>query len=488
MRLFKILNKINLDFQANSSQFTFILPICIITLCIFLGLYYYSFNKKKTVQDFSRYIPYAFVLSTTACFGVLLYNWNSIANTVPNKVTVFNNFHGEGFINTIPNLSLFSIAFGSGFLLLALSTVHIFRRSNCLFSKQTMPITFMLLYSVIFINTTLNLYVAYYYYFSRYLVPYIPIIIVLGGIALDRIKQCGKYTFAAVSIGVLIPFSTTLAINTDISHMDIKSQREVLASMDYYESNSIIILEDDLERFLFNVISFQSDSYVFPKTLYNKIADKSFENGRQLYYISTTSEQDDLSIFEKVAEVQSGKSFLDYWFTGWDDGPIRLLQPKVNEFWIKAEEVNKTEVDIHRIDMSRAYALLINNNNRFENDGEVDFLWSSSEATFEFIFDANEDYYFQVNHLRLPLVEDINLWFYIDSSLYMNHITVGSSETSFEFFVPKELLEGRVHLLYMIGDTWQPSEVLGTGDKRELGIPITSIEAIPASLRNQWEK
>jgi len=484
MRMFKILERINFDFQANSSQFTFIIPFCIIALCIFAGLYYYSFNKKKTVPNLSKYIPYAFVLTTIACLGVFLYNWIKIASTVPNKVTVYNSYYGGGFINTIPNLTLFSIAFGSGFLLLTLIMVHIFRRSEFLFSKNTIPITFMLLYCVVFINTTLNLYVAYYYYFSRYVVPYIPIIIVLGGIALDRIKRGGKYTVAAVSVGVLMPFATTLAINTDISYMDINSQSEILASMDCFESDSIIILEDDLERFLFNVISFQSDSYVFPKTLYNKITDKSFENGRQLYYISTTSEQDDLSIFKKVAEVQSGKSFLDYWFTGWDDGPIRLLQPNVNEFWIKVEEVNKSEVDIKRIDMSRTYALLINNNNRFENNGEVDFLWSSSESSFEFIFNANEDYYFQVNHLRLPGVEDLNLWFYIDSSLYMNHVIVDNSATSFEFFVPKELLEGRVHIIHMIGDTWQPSGVLGTEDKRELGIPITSIEAVPASRRS----
>jgi len=413
----------------------------------------------------------------------MIYQWFTIARTIPESISNYNRFYGGGLLSTIPNLRVFAYAFGSGFILISIIIVQILRRDKKLFSDLTLPLTFMFFYSIVVISVFMNITVPYYYYFSRYVVPYIPIIIILGGAVVDKIKPVGKIAIVAFSASIMLPFSITLAVNKDISNMEYKSYREVMESVYEFEPGSIVILESGLSQFLFNEISFGSGHYVFPVELFTQLEDTSFIGNRNLYYMNTTNEDNYSSSFETVTRVMTSKSRFEPWVTGWTPGPENLLHPVNAEYWVNALTIDPDNSVVQRIDMAGEYILLVKNSNRFELSGDIGFIWTGPETVLQFWFDAREDFLFRVNLLPLSTaVGELDVFFKLDSySDVIYSTTVDSSISIIEFIVPMELLTGREHNLHIYGETWIPADISGSKDIRELGIKMASVEAIPVS-------
>ena len=139
--------------------------------------------------------------------------------------------------------------------------------------------------------------------------------------------------------------------------------------------------------------------------------------------------------------------------------------------------------DITTLNMTNEFAFLISNANWFERG----FMWTGDGAAFFFRFDGGEDYFFRLN-LAQGIPEgagSLGIRFMLGADEETGEVvyktTVDSSTKTVEFMVPGGKFEGRNHILRLAADTWKPSEVLGTpGYTRDYGIPISSIEAIPA--------
>jgi hypothetical protein len=281
------------------------------------------------------------IIATGISLSYLIYNWYDIAVNPPNRPSIRVAHHGGGIVNTIPNLRIFAYAFGSGLLLVPIILVSIFRKSKKLFSEKILPLTFFFMYTIVFISSSLSREVAYYYYYSRYCVPFIPIILLLGGIVIERYRPSMRVALAGVCIAAIAPFSLTLATNRDISNMDIQSHREVMASVSNYEPGSIVLLEGVLKYYLFNEISYASNSYVFPKSFFVELEDNSFTQGRRIYEMDMVFNGSDEPEAEPgpVSMVHSNRRTLERWFTGWQE-PATLLRPMQSEFWIRTVEIN----------------------------------------------------------------------------------------------------------------------------------------------------
>ena len=148
---------------------------------------------------------------------------------------------------------------------------------------------------------------------------------------------------------------------------------------------------------------------------------------------------------------------------------------------IRKLDTTYIEDDVRIITISNEYGLRINNEYSFE-DG---FMWTGSEATFLFSFTADDDYIFRINlATNIPHeVGILNAEFKINQYGNIVYNSIIDSETMYiEFPVSKEMLSGRHHILSMTIDTWSPDNIFGNGDTRNLGIPITSVEAISATF------
>jgi hypothetical protein len=396
----------------------------------------------------------------------------------------YDRYHGTGLLRSIPNLRVFAYGFGSGFVLLAFAALAMLRGDKRLLSKDTFLLTVIFLYTILFISAFLSTDVPYYYYFSRYNVPYLVIVVIIGGIIINKLHIAWKTTIALVSLAVMIPFSFTLALNRDISGMEIRSQREVMHHVQNFEPGSIIIIEDGLRNFIYLNASFAAESYVFSSWLFLQLSDTSFTQGRDIYHLYITNEDDGTENDTRVASVESTRSALAHWVSGFGSGLRGLVSPHIQTYYVNIDTVD-FDSDIKYINMDDTYGWFVRNENRFEVDGDAVFVWSGREMEFHFRFDADEDYLFRLNLLKPPFPEAIDeliIYFKLGLDEDVLYSTIVDFDTvMIEFVIPKEKLEGYNHVLRLLGDTWIPYEVIDSGDARNLGVRITSIEAIPIS-------
>ncbi|MGB8452465.1 MAG: hypothetical protein WCD89_09040 [Anaerocolumna sp.] len=295
--LAKIFNIIGLHVGANSTINVLIYITVIVALIIFAFLYYLIFIKKKTMPDISRHIPKILGRAVGILLVVLIYRVFNIATTVPQDNNVFTYFEGKGIISLLPNINLITFGFGSGGILLVILTVLLLFRDKRLHVAATLPITFMFLYCVIFMSVCLRLTTPYYYYYSRYDVPYIAIILILGAIVLDSFKSNSvKVIVALISIMLMLPFSSQLIMNKDISNIDFKSYKMVMETVRGLKPGSIVIMDEDMRSFFYHPISSTSDCYAFPVNFIENLASNDLLKNHDVYYLSSNNDTDALVI------------------------------------------------------------------------------------------------------------------------------------------------------------------------------------------------
>jgi hypothetical protein len=334
-RIFELINRFGFNFDRTSTHFIFIFPACFAALCLFGLAYYFYIHKSKAAPDIKRALPIILQIATIVCICFIFYRLYRIARATPVFNNAYDRYHGAGFLRNIPNLRAFAHGFGSGFVLLAIALFAILRGDKRLFTKDVFPLTLIFAYNIIFVSAFLSTDVPYYYYFSRYNVPYVPALVVLGGVAFSRFRISSKLVAAVLSVCFMIPFSATLALNRDISTMQLRSQREVVEVVREMEPGSIILVDGFLRRFFFNSISFGTESYVFTHSLYSQLNDTSFVDGRNVYTIFTSDEVADTPDSNVVYSTISRNSALPYWITGWWNPGLRnLLRPDIWEYYI----------------------------------------------------------------------------------------------------------------------------------------------------------
>jgi hypothetical protein len=250
-------------------------------------------------------------------------------------------------ITIIPNLPIFAYAFSTGFALLAAVVVRIFLRDKTLVSGKIMPITFMFLYTVVFYCAFFRIFITRYYYETRYLVPYIPVIIVMGAVSIEKLKVRYKAIIAVVSAVLLLPFSSALAVNKDFYRMELPAYSKIIETVRMLESGSVIVIDTELSASIFNEISLTSDHYAFPHSLFSHLYDLSFVEGRNVYFVASRGQNAPSDTFfdkaEKISTISYSKSNFNWWMTGWRPGPLTLLN-RNNSYEMQADIFDLTKM------------------------------------------------------------------------------------------------------------------------------------------------
>jgi len=337
--IIRIVNGFGFSFGRDTSQYPFIFAVCIIALFVLLLTYLYVFKFNRKVPNIKKVLPYIFMIVCVYCAYRIINIWFTVAGApVPEVHTNMNLHHGVGRIDSIPNLRIFSVFFGTGFIFLGIICVSIFLKNKAIFSGKAASLAFLFLYCVIIMNSIIMPEISYYYYYTRYSVPYIPIIALMSAVVIDNYKPVFKTVVAAVGILIMLPFSVTLALSNDISFMEIKSQRKVMEIVDNWEEGSIILLDLEQRRFFLNDISNSTDKYAFSYYNFNHFNDLSFIENRRIYTIYAVGDPDNIPD-DSIAAIESYSSDIENWATRWTYGPERLLRPFKYKYWIVIEEI-----------------------------------------------------------------------------------------------------------------------------------------------------
>ena len=316
-----IFNSLGMNIGRDSTQFLPVFSVISAMLVVFGFIYYNFFYRNRKGIDISKHIASVFMFVMVLCILMIFYRWYNITN--------YNPSHLRGMITTIPNLPIFAYAFGTGFVLLAAVVIRVLTRDKALAAENVMPITFMLLYTVVIYSAFIRTYITRYYYETRYLVPYIPVIVAMGAVSIDKLRVWSKTAVAILSAVVLLPFASALAVNQDFSRMEFRAYGTIIETVRSFEPGSVIVINSELSLSIFNEISMTSDHYAFPVSVFSQFTDLSFVEGRNVYYITSRSENSPSdTLFDKAENVPAisyNRRNVYWWMTGWRPGPLILL-------------------------------------------------------------------------------------------------------------------------------------------------------------------
>lgn len=189
--------------------------------------------------------------------------------------------------------------------------------------KDHLLLTIMFVYMVIMYSCIFKPMIASYYYYARYIVPYVSIIVILTMLRLSRVDAkvgAGKYVvpiaLAVLYFVLMLPNNIALASQKDITNMDWQIIEDVASKLD--ESDAVIIDSELAPTLKFPVkILAGADVYPAADDIREQIA--RLEDGHsEVYYITTTE-----------------------WFL-FKNYDIDNVYSAVNEIWYDISETNES--------------------------------------------------------------------------------------------------------------------------------------------------
>ncbi len=256
-----------------------------LALVILTGSYVFSRRANLIIM---KPINILNIIKIFMIFGllVIIMRWVAISYQPTNDVR-WNYYKNNGLLDSLQNITLFAYLVWSGAVLIPVNLFFILKlEEKDIIRERLIPIIVMFIYCIICYSAFLRFDIQYYYYYSRYLAPFLPVVFVLGGYFIDNYLKLKVFT-GLISGVIFIPFTLNLALFDDISRVDFRSFIKIYEAVSSVEEKSIVVIEDSLSPYFFYPLDQQQDLYVFPESLLGQIQDKSFLSDKKLYYLNT---------------------------------------------------------------------------------------------------------------------------------------------------------------------------------------------------------
>lgn len=171
-------------------------------------------------------------------------------------------YYGGGFLKVLPHASLFAFAMATGFgVLLCILWYTVRCRSNIWANPYEFAVHMLFLYCILFQSAFIRKEVPYYYYYSRYLVIYIPIICFLCAIMLKNIRSHLPEIALICSVICMAAFDVPLLMHQDQTMLEWENLQDLETVV---RDKSAIILDPNAELILGPHVRAITGEAVFP--------------------------------------------------------------------------------------------------------------------------------------------------------------------------------------------------------------------------------
>lgn len=380
----------------------------------------------------------------------------------------------QGMVGELRYLTLTGYAIQTGFFLLPVTGIIVlFRMKTVLEKPETMVLYAMFLYCILVYAAFLRFQIEYYYYYARYLAPFVPIAVLFAAMVLDKCNW--KVTVPLLTAGVLVvaPFDKFLATAKDDTRMQWSVLMDLTEKID--ETNCVVV-DTELMPQIYLPLRSMTGAATYPE-LENAVeqVDQLSEQYDTVYYLTTDTSilqysdsyrcvyrntahhsEDDLNHNGKLFPMPL--AFLEY------DEPICLYQYTANRLAYPAVDCYETEYV--------GFGAL-----------EGDFCWSVAENTSVFCTLHPDNYLLQFEMgCTIPL-QQLGIT-EMTVSIYINHvlageITINEENNGGTLTIPVSslLLDDTQNQITLHCNLWAASTVTAN-DTRQLGFPLRSLRFI----------
>ena len=312
--------------------------------------------------------------------------------------------------------------------------------------------------------------IKYYYYYSRYLVPFIPVAAVFAVTVLDRIKFEPVLVAAAVGLVYTLPYDNILRSEKDDTRVEWETLNDVVQ---YISSDDCILVDGYSASRLWLPVRAMTGAHVYPfEADIDKQCRKLSQKYNEVYFLSHSSyTYDESTDFEIVymdninAQEDKGKSDFD-------------IVPFAKRF-----DTSDCDIHLYRYiapktfyDAFDIYHWQTSGYDRVESV----FCWTLDEESGTRCVLEKNDYKLTVDlALEIPLekikTDDFEVRLMINGE-YVDTETIDSSNNGGElvFDIPEECVEDGTNIIRFVTPVWEAA-VVSPEDDRELGIPVASL-------------
>lgn len=458
----------------------------IIAFISVIGMYIvYKSNKRISVDQLNNSKIFKNIIRTIVVFSIVLIVMHGFkigfGYVEPSRISTQGYYYGSGFF-AFNQLTLIAYIYNTGIILMPIVLVGIlFKTRIFLKSENTLIILSLFLYCILFYSAILRKEIPHYYYYSRYLVPFIPIITISAAILLNNIS---KYTLMGICILITyinFPFNSVLYSELDDTRIEWNTLTRISENIG---DNNIILIDVDLMQRLYLPIKAMNDVLVFPisEDLENDINRFSSFNKKIMIVTNDISDYSDksLTLANKFDNVISQDDTYKH--------PTIIPFPT---YMSKTKEV----ITIYQFNKeSYEYDFAKGEDFNFTGfyDLENNFRWTREGKSYIELFLQPDDYVFQIQQgPGIPFSElkkdSIKLKLYVNDIL-CDEVVVNKKNNGkiLELLVPQSSVKQGKNIVYLESETWSPSSY-GSADLRKMGISIDKIVIKPLESKLEYD-
>jgi len=451
---------------VNEHTIFFLVFIASITAFIITGTLP-MIRQKYIKVGFSLTEHKSLYVKTIVCILIAIFFIRGISFILEGK-------NGSGNENDIGNLTLISMMLATGGIMLPLVLVDILSRSKeKLVGTNCYIVCFSFIYAVIVFSVLLRLNTRYYFYYGRYLVPYLFIIVVAFCYFYNNYKI--SYFVIPLLAGMFIlfyPADLWLYNKLDDTRVEFSTLEAILQTVS--GENNAVIIDTDIDR-----------AFVLPvKATGASIFHKWEDFEEEIEYLEGKYENIYFISSDTLLNYNCSKLVNTLKNKGWSDTALKE-QPLTK--YPTGYEMLENKLQVYRLCPAKDIYNFTENNlitDGFENyKQDATFQWSIRETcTLECYLDK-KDYKVEITSgLGIPLNE-LGMEQY-KVKAFMNNHYIGTityekdTDNAFKKFIihipSNYIYEGINHLSFK-SQLWSPSEY-GSKDTRSLGISLSEIK------------
>ncbi|MDE7310214.1 MAG: hypothetical protein K2N87_01090 [Eubacterium sp.] len=328
----------------------------------------------------------------------------------------------------------------------------------------------MFIWCIVIYSTIMRLDIPYYYYYGRYLMPYISIILVLFAVLLkNHAFQAGCL---ALGIVILFPYANILRVNQDDSRMEWDVLEEVIECV---RESDCVLIDADISRMLYFPLKAAAGVRVYPvmETIDDTLEYIPIKNRQSCIYISKNKIESSNSwtrlAYRNQSKFQEEDSHYRSAVTG--------LPTKIDYKGEYGVSVYRLENETMCIDSSDNEAFV----SGWTGQNSSGFRWTFGTESVLKCFLHKDDYQMQIRNGDIipfnQIAKDR-----IRSKVYVNKEFVGVIDFTEEnsgkvhnIEIPKEKMNDGYNEIIFQCDNWSPAEY-GSNDNSNYGFSICDIQ------------
>lgn len=267
-----------------SNIFLFFVALCV----LFYILTFILYGLKKYRRDINIYEKKVFL-------------WGSRAIIILFVIAQFYFMYTRreiyaGNIESFKHLSVVGFAYCLGiFVPLSMGILWFLKPELILKEKATLCCGILFAYCVGVYCSVFRVDIAYYYYYGRYLAPFIVVIVLASGIIFNQMKIKWGVVFVILSLLVIAPYEMFFVQYKD----DTRVTWNILEDLQLViKDRDVVIFEDELLKYYFLPVKAMTGANVFPEfgNLDNQVKELAGQTAGEVYYISSTVPEKDMGI------------------------------------------------------------------------------------------------------------------------------------------------------------------------------------------------